>query len=309
MQIVTLMSWWRRVYTVHLPIELQLLLLVIHKNDKGCFLWFKLGLNTDSALHYKWISDTMFDHTRRDHSGIHGLHLWKLLFTEATWSCRTVRTTSIANRLRCLIRMGSHRRWVLHLNEFARVWSKLTLAWLSIRTTDLTSLWRLYNALILVQKRKLLCLQALIASLLWLCVSLRSDFILRCHLHVVLVHFRRRVRVRLEHVLRGYQLAWLVEHLKTDTWRHSFGSDATCTASLGNIFTILTFNECVSAVLPDTILHDSYLFESAWCLNTLELFRGHVALHVVCCVHLLGGSTLDIPGAVHRLNHSKNVIV
>ena len=60
-----------RIHAVDLPIELQLLEMVLG------VLRFKLRLHADRALHREWtISYTVVvDHRRWYHSGVHGLHL------------------------------------------------------------------------------------------------------------------------------------------------------------------------------------------------------------------------------------------
>ena len=51
------------------------------------------------------------------------------------------------------------------------------------------------------------------------------------------------------------------------------------------------------------------MFEPAWSLDTLELFRSHVALHAVRCIHrlvaTLGGCLID---AVNCLDHGEYVV-
>ena len=66
----------------------------------------------------------------------------------------------------------------------------------------------------------------------------------------------------------------------------------------------MSINERV-AFLPGAVLHDSHLFESAWSLDALELFGGHVALHVVRRVHLLSCAL----GSVHGLLHNTKYVL
>ena len=58
--------------------------------------------------------------------------------------------------------------------------------------------------------------------------------------------------------------------------------------------------------MPSAVLHDSHLFESAWRLDSLKLFGGHVALHIIRSVHLLSGATLR---SIHRLLHNSEYVV
>ena len=139
-----------RIHAVDLSIELQLLEMVL------AVLRFKLRLHADRSLHRDWIvSDRIVVHHRRwYHPCIHGLHLRLGLLAICGSSCRTHRV------LVCIGEADLAR--VFHLNE---------LAWLD--GTYLIWLLLLNHRRIrgLVQKRKLLRLQALIATLLGLCVS------------------------------------------------------------------------------------------------------------------------------------------